>query len=283
VLSSRDETSKALQTHLEEKNKELRLKYGAPELAVAPIIEEFLNLSSLLAPYLIDDSAFVEDALARKWRILAEGTQGTMLDIDHGTYPYVTSTNTTAPAALVSLGVGPKEVESVVGVAKSFTSRVGEGPFPSELFGEKAVRLRGTGDQQWDEFGVTTGRPRRVGWLDMKVLRYAARVNGLDYLALTKMDILSGLEEIPVCVDYEIDGRRVEGLPSEASQLYRCKPIYETLPGWEADISDSRTPGDLPANARRYIEFIEDQIKVPVMLATVGPHREQNIWFSSEQ
>jgi len=205
-----------------------------------------------------------------------------MLDIDYGSYPYVTSTNTTAPAALVSLGVGAKEVESVVGVAKSFTSRVGEGPFPSEVFEDQAQRLRGTGDQQWDEFGVTTGRPRRVGWLDLMVLRYAARINGLDYLALTKLDILSGLEEIPVCVGYEIEGAQVAGFPSESSELYQCKPIYEILEGWEEDITAARTPGDLPANARRYVAFIEDQIKVPVMLAAVGPHREQNVWFIRE-
>ena len=279
ILSSSDETRNALEAHLEEKNNELRVRYGAAELEIAPIIEQFLGISSKVAPFLVDDSQFIEDALARDLKILAEGTQGMMLDIDHGSYPYVTSTNTIAPAALIGLGLGPKEVESVIGVAKSFTTRVGEGPFPTELSGDSALRLRGTGDNQWDEFGVTTGRPRRVGWLDLNVLRYASRVNGLDYLALTKLDILSGLEEIPVCIGYEMNGEQVKGFPSDSSLLYQCTPVYETLSGWLADISGARKADDLPVNARRYVEFIEEQVKVPVMVATVGPHREQTIWF----
>jgi adenylosuccinate synthase len=279
MFSSPAETQKVLETHLKEKNIELRLRYNAPELEVESIVEDFLALSSRLAPFLVEDSHFVVDALTRNCKILAEGTQGIMLDLDHGSYPYVTSSNTTAPAALVSLGIGPKEVESVIGVAKSFTTRVGEGPLPTELFGESALRLRGTGNNQWDEFGVTTGRPRRVGWLDLKVLEYATRVNGLDYLALTKLDILSGLEEIPVCVAYEMNGERLKGFPAESSLLQQCKPIYEILSGWESDITNTKKPEDLPKNARRFVEFVEDQIKVPVMAATVGPHREQTIWF----
>jgi adenylosuccinate synthase len=279
ILSSPRKTEEALENHLLEKNEELRLQYGAPELDVASIVEDFISFSPRIAPFLVDDSAFMADLLARKRTILAEGTQGMMLDLDHGSYPFVTSANTTAPAALVSLGLGPKEVESVIGVAKSFTSRVGEGPFPTELSGEAALRLRGTGSNQWDEFGVTTGRPRRVGWLDLEILKYAARINGLDYLALTKLDILSGLEEIPVCVAYEMNGKPGKGVPSEPSLLYQCKPLYEVLPGWDGDISAVRKPSDLPQNARRYVEFVEEQIKVPVMLATVGPHREQNIWL----
>jgi adenylosuccinate synthase len=279
ILASPRKTEEALESHLIEKNEELRLKYGAPELDVASIVADYLSFSPRIAPFLVDDSDFIADVLAQKRTILAEGTQGMMLDLDHGSYPFVTSANTTAPAALVSLGLGPKEVESVIGVAKSFTSRVGEGPFPTELSGALALRLRGTGRNQWDEFGVTTGRARRVGWLDLEILRYAARVNGLDYLALTKLDILSGLEEIPVCVAYEINGEQIRGVPSEPLLLYQCKPVYKVLPGWSTDITGVRKPSDLPQNARRYVEFVEDQTKIPVMLATVGPHREQNVWF----
>ncbi len=279
ILSSLDKTKEALESHLLEKNEELRLKYGAPQLDVAAIVADFLSFAPRIAPYLVDDSDFMADVLAHKRTILAEGTQGMMLDLDHGSYPFVTSANTTAPAALVSLGLGPKEVDSVIGVAKSFTSRVGEGPFPTELSGAAALRLRGTGSNQWDEFGVTTGRARRVGWLDLEILRYAARVNGLDYLALTKLDILSGLEEIPVCIAYEMNGEQIKGVPAEPALLYQCKPVYEILPGWDEEISGVRKPGDLPQNARRYVEFVADQTKVPVMLVTVGPHREQNIWF----
>ena len=209
--------------------------------------------------------------------MLAEGAQGTLLDLDHGTYPYVTSSSPTAGGAMTGLGVGPRAVDRVVGVAKAFTTRVGGGPFPTELDGALAARLRGTGENPWDEYGTTTGRPRRVGWLDLPILRHARRINSLSDLVLTKLDILSGLAEIPVCVAYELDGRRVESFPTDLSVLARCRPVYETLPGWSEDITGARHPADLPANARRYVDFVAEAAGVPVSYVSVGPGREQFI------
>ncbi|MCA9874820.1 MAG: adenylosuccinate synthetase, partial [Anaerolineales bacterium] len=196
-------------------------------------------------------------------------------DIDHGTYPFVTSSSPTVGGALTGLGVGPKVVDRVIGVTKAFTSRVGSGPFPCQLGGEQALRLRGTGSNPWDEYGTTTGRPRRVGWLDLVMLRHAARINSLTELALTKLDILSGLEEIPVCVAYEQRSERTDHFPTGLETLAECTPIYETLPGWQEDISGARTWSDLPRNAQAYIEFIAEATCTPISYASVGPGRAQ--------
>jgi adenylosuccinate synthase len=200
-----------------------------------------------------------------------------LLDLDHGTYPFVTSSWPTSGGALIGLGVGPKVVRRVIGVAKAFTSRVGSGPFPSELAGSDALRLRGTGENPWDEYGTTTGRPRRVGWLDTVILRYAARINGLTELALTKLDILSGLIEIPVCVAYELDGQTIPHFQTSLDKLGRCRPVYETLPGWQEDITWARSLDDLPENARRYVSFVADKIGLPISIISVGPKRSQTI------
>ena len=267
----------ALAEHVAIKNDVLVKVYGEEPLDAAAIAADFAAHAARLAPHLVDGPLLLDEALARGETVLAEGAQGTLLDIDHGTYPYVTSSSPTAGGAITGLGVGPRAVDRVVGVAKAFTTRVGGGPFPTELDGALAARLRGTGENPWDEYGTTTGRPRRVGWLDLPILRHARRVNSLSDLVLTKLDILSGLAEIPVCVAYELDGRRVASFPTDLSVLARCRPVYETLPGWAEAITGARRPTDLPDNARRYVEFVTEAAGVPVSYISVGPGREQFI------
>ncbi len=267
----------ALAEHVAAKNEVLIKVYGQEPLDAAAITADFAAQAARLAPHLVDGPLLLDEALARGARVLAEGAQGTLLDLDHGTYPYVTSSSPTAGGAITGLGVGPRMVDRVIGVAKAFTTRVGGGPFPTELDGAAAARLRGTGEKPWDEFGTTTGRPRRVGWLDLPILRHARRVNSLSDLVLTKLDILSGLDEIPVCVAYALDGRRVDDFPTELSALARCRPVYETLPGWAEDVTSARRPADLPANARGYVDFVAAAAGVPVRFVSVGPGREQFI------
>ncbi len=267
----------AVVAHVQVKNQVLMGSYGEEPLDAAAVADEFAGYAQRLAPYLIDGVALVNEALERGETVLAEGAQGTLLDIDHGTYPFVTSSSPTAGGAMTGLGVGPRAVDRVYGVAKAFSSRVGSGPFPTELEGEAAARLRGTGANPWDEFGTTTGRPRRVGWLDLPILRHARRVNSLSDLVLTKLDILSGLAEIPVAVAYELDGHRLDAFTTNAATLVRCQPVYETLAGWAEDITGCRRPGDLPDAARRYVDFIAAAAGVPVSFVSVGPGREQFI------
>ena len=263
--------------HIERHNKTLTKIYGADPLDPTEVAAAFLEYAQRLAPYLADCDLLVDDALQGGHTVLAEGAQGTLLDIDHGTYPFVTSSSPTAGGALTGLGVGPKNVGRILGVAKAFTTRVGSGPFPTELHGEQAARLRGSGENPWDEFGTTTGRPRRVGWLDLVILHHARRINSLTEFVLTKLDILSGLEEIPVCTAYDLDGQKIQHIPADLATLARCRPIYEILPGWEQDIMSVRQLSGLPKNARRYIEFIVGQTGVPVSHISVGPGREQSI------
>lgn len=267
----------ALAEHVAIKNDVLVKVYGEEPLDAAAIAADFAAHAARLAPHLTDGPLLLDEALRRGQTVLAEGAQGTLLDIDHGTYPFVTSSSPTAGGAMTGLGVGPRAVDRVIGVAKAFTTRVGSGPFPTELDGAVAARLRGTGENPWDEYGTTTGRPRRVGWLDLPILRHARRVNSLSDLVLTKLDILSGLDEIPVCVGYELDGRRVDSFPTDLSVLARCRPIYEALPGWGEDVTAARAPSDLPDNARRYVAFVAEGAGVPVSYVSVGPGREQFI------
>jgi len=267
----------ALAEHVAGKNDVLVKVYGQEPLDAQAIAADFAAYAARLAPHLADGPLLLDEALRRGQTVLAEGAQGTLLDIDHGTYPFVTSSSPTAGGAMTGLGVGPLAVDRVIGVAKAFTTRVGGGPFPTELDGPAAARLRGTGENPWDEYGTTTGRPRRVGWLDLPILRHARRVNSLSDLVLTKLDILSGLAEIPVCVGYELDGGRVDSFPTDLSLLARCRPIYEALPGWGEDVTAARRPADLPDNARRYVAFVAEGAGVPVSYVSVGPGREQFI------
>lgn len=260
-------------------NRRLEKRYDAEPLPVDEVAASYCAYAQRLAPHLVDGSALVGEALEAGKRVLCEAAQGLLLDLDHGTYPYVTSSSTTAGGALTGLGFGARYVDRVIGVAKAFTTRVGAGPFPTEQSGEIADRLRGTGENPWDEYGATTGRPRRCGWLDLVILRYAARINGLSELALTKLDILSGLEQLKVAVAYERDGERIGYFPAEfgVDRLAECEPVYETLSGWSEDITAVRRREDLPPAAQRYVASVEEHVGVPVTFISIGPKREQAI------
>ncbi|MDO5034421.1 MAG: adenylosuccinate synthase [Actinomycetaceae bacterium] len=237
------------------------------------VTNELLSYAERVRPMVVDASLLVNDALDEGKTVLFEAGQATMLDIDHGTYPFVTSSNATAGGACTGAGVGPTRIDAVVGVTKAYTTRVGEGPFPTELFGEEGDELRERGG----EFGVTTGRPRRTGWFDAVVGRYASRVNGLTDLVVTKLDVLTGYEQIPICVAYDVDGVRVDEMPMNQSDFHHAKPIYEYMPGWTEDITKVRKFEDLPVNAQRYIERIEEISKVRVSVIGVGAGREAAI------
>jgi adenylosuccinate synthase len=261
--------------HVLEANRSLHALYAAEPLDPDAVAAQFAAHARRIRPYIADVSVFLQEALADGKRVLGEGAQGTLLDLDHGTYPYVTSSHPIAPGALLGLGLGFAAVGEVIGVTKAFQTRVGEGGFPTEQEGETAERLRGTGENPWDEFGTTTGRPRRVGWLDLVLLRYAVRVNGLTRLALTKLDILSGLGPLKICVAYEGGGRTHRELPLGLRGLEDFKPVYQELRGWDEDLRGARDWAGLPQAARDYIHLIEEQAGVSVGWVSVGPERGQ--------
>ncbi len=244
-----------------------------PELDVQKLVEEFSAMGERLRPYVGDASLYLAGQIQRGARILFEGAQGTLLDVDHGTYPFVTSSNCVAGNAAVGSGLGPTTIDKVMGISKAYTTRVGGGPFPTELTDETGERLRKVGD----EFGATTGRPRRCGWLDGVVLRYAVRVNGLWGIALTKMDVLSGLKTLNICNAYELDGQRITELPGDYEDLARVKPLYETLPGWDDKLAGVRTFDELPENAKRYVRRVEEISGVPVTCISVGADRGETV------
>lgn len=259
---------------IEATNETLR-QQGKKALDAREEAMRYLEAAAFLRGYIQDASIFLHEALKAGARVVCEGAQGTLLDIDHGSYPFVTSSSPTAGGALTGLGVGPLTVDRVLGVAKAFSTRVGGGPMPTELEGELANRLRGSGENFWDEFGTTTGRPRRCGWLDGVMLRYAAQVNGFSELMLTKLDILSGFAELKLATAYEIDGVRSEHPPVTNEELERAAAIYETLPGWTEDISGCRTFAQLPAAAQQYIQRVAALCEVPINMVSVGPERDQ--------
>jgi len=261
---------------LEEKNKILPRIYNTLPMDADEIIEEYTGYADRLRAHVTDTSLLIWQALRESKQVLFEGAQGTLLDIDHGTYPFVTSSNPTAGGASVGSGIGPKAIDEVIGVAKAYISRVGTGPFPTELedeIGDKMIELGG-------EYGTVTGRRRRCGWLDLVALRYANRVNSLTSLFLTKMDILSAFDTIKVAVAYTSAGERHEHFPAQQSVLYHCEPEYHEFPGWGADITTVRSYGDLPTEARAYVEFIQETVEVPVRWISVGPERRQLIEIS---
>jgi adenylosuccinate synthase len=258
---------------LKDKNQVLVKVFNRKGLEVDEILKEYLEYAEILRPYVTDTSLLLNQALERGDNILLEGSQGTLLDVDHGTYPFVTSSNPTAGGASTGSGIGPTKISRVIGIVKAYTTRVGSGPFPTELFDEDGEKLRSIGG----EVGVTTGRARRCGWYDAPIARYAVRINGLTDFFLTKLDVLTRWEKIPVCVAYEIDGRRVEELPASQSDFHHAKPIYEYLPGWSEDISKARKLSDLPINAQGYIKFLEEISGAPMSAIGVGPGRDETI------
>jgi adenylosuccinate synthase len=256
---------------LEEKNKVLPRLYNTLPMDRDEIVVEYLGYGDRLRPHVTDTSLLLNEAIGRGQSVLFEGAQGTLLDVDHGTYPFVTSSNPTAGGALVGSGVGPKSIDDVIGVAKAYISRVGTGPFPTELDDEDGDRMIELGG----EYGTVTGRRRRCGWLDLVALRYAVRVNGLTRLFLTKLDILSAFETVKIANAYVADGERHNELPQQQSVLYHCEPEYEELPGWGEDIRDVRSYDQLPKEARAYIEHIQEVAGVEVSWVSVGPERSQ--------
>ena len=252
------------ETALAEKNRLLDEPLEAGDLA-----DRMEECAARLRPYIADTSLLVERALKAGQKVLLEGAQGTLLDLDHGTYPFVTSSNPVAGAAATGIGIGPTRIESVLGVAKAYVTRVGEGPFPTEIEGPDQARVRELGE----EYGTTTGRERRCGWLDLVGLRFAARVNGMTSLALTKLDVLSTFAEIPVCVRYKLpDGTETDEFPAHQSDFHHAQPVYETLPGWQEPLD-----GSLPPAAQRYVEFVEDGLELDVIMVGTGADRESVI------
>lgn len=272
-LMDADILRKQLNWTINYKNAVLEKLYSIPPLDPATVIEQYLAYAERLRPHVVDCSLKIYDAIQQRRNILFEGAQGTLLDLDHGTYPYVTSSNPVAGGACVGAGVGPTMIDRVIGVAKAYTTRVGEGPFPTELHGELGQLLCDRGA----EFGTTTGRRRRCGWFDAVIGRYAVRINGMDCLAITKLDILDTLEELKVCVAYEINGQRCEDFPSNARRFAQCKPIYKTLPGWQQSTVHCRALEDLPKQALAYLKFLAELMEVPIALVSLGASRDQTI------
>ncbi|MEY2965338.1 MAG: adenylosuccinate synthase [Candidatus Nanopelagicales bacterium] len=255
------------------KNQVLVKVFNRRELEVDAITEELLQYAEPLRPHVADTALVLNDALDDGKIVLLEGGQGTLLDVDHGTYPFVTSSNPTAGGACTGSGIGPTRVTRVIGILKAYTTRVGSGPFPTELHDEWGERLRSVGG----EVGVTTGRQRRCGWFDAPIARYATRVNGLTDIFLTKLDVLTGIERIPVCVAYEIEGQRIDEIPMTQTDFHHAKPIYEAMPGWTEDISSARSIEDLPANAQAYVRYLEELSGAPISAIGVGQDRDATI------
>jgi adenylosuccinate synthase len=258
---------------LAQKNHLLVKVYNRRAISVDEVVEELLGHAERLRPFVADTALVLGDALERGEVVLLEGGQATMLDVDHGTYPFVTSSSATAGGACTGAGIPPREVSRVIGIAKAYITRVGEGPFPTELLDQDGETLRRVGH----EYGTTTGRPRRCGWFDVPITRFANRVNGITDLVLTKLDVLTGWERIPVCVGYEIDGKRTDELPMTQTEFHHAVPVYEFLPGWTEDITTARALSDLPANAQSYVAFLEERSGVRISAIGVGPERDATV------
>ncbi|ALX49556.1 adenylosuccinate synthase [Lentibacillus amyloliquefaciens] len=270
-LLDKDTFRSKLEQNLKEKNRLLEKVYEVDPIQVEDILEEYYEYGQQMAQYVCDTSVVLNDALDDGRRVLFEGAQGVMLDIDQGTYPFVTSSNPIAGGVTIGSGVGPTKINHVVGVSKAYTTRVGDGPFPTELHDEVGDRIRETGN----EYGTTTGRPRRVGWFDSVVVRHAQRVSGITDLTINSLDVLTGLETLKICVAYKYKGERIHEFPASLANLAECEPVYEEMPGWDEDITDVRSIHDLPENARHYLERISQLTEIPLSIFSVGPDRKQ--------
>ena len=268
-----DRFAENVRTVLEEKNFMLKNYFNAETLDADEVINKYLKLAEILKPYITDTSASVSDGMKAGKKVLFEGAQGTHLDIDHGTYPYVTSSNCVSGNACCGAGVGPKDINGVIGIVKAYTTRVGAGPFPTELFDDVGDFIQKKGA----EFGATTGRRRRCGWLDMIILNNAVRLNGLTGIVITKMDVLGEVETLKICTGYEYNGEIMDTVPADLDILAACKPVYEDHPGWTEDISKITSYDNLPENAKKYLKRIEELTGVPVIIVSVGPDRDETI------
>ncbi len=247
--------------------------YGQPPVDMERVYDEYLKYGELLKPHIVDTSLYLDNEMRKGAKILFEGAQGAMLDVDHGTYPFVTSSNTVVGSVATGAGISVKVRETVIGVAKAYTTRVGGGPFPTELFDDDGQYIRDAGN----EYGSTTGRPRRCAWFDAMVVNYAARLNRFDGLALTKIDVLTGLPRIKICVGYRMNGEIIDHLTPEIDLLERVEPVYEELDGWSEDITTAKEFSDLTKQARRYIRRIEELTGIPIVMVSVGPERNSTI------
>jgi adenylosuccinate synthase len=272
-LLDRDVLARKITANLEEKNQILTKVYGGTTIDVDRMIAEYQEFDKQIDPFVTDTALYLNRALADGLRIIAEGAQGALLDVDHGTYPYVTSSNPTSGGACTGLGIPPTAVDDIAGVVKAYCTRVGNGPFPTELNDATGERLRALGH----EFGSTTGRPRRCGWFDAVALKYSAMINGITRIAVTKLDVLDTFDEIRVCVAYEVKGRRLKSFPTDLTTLEQVTPIYESFPGWRTSLAQVKTYGDLPAAARAYLDALARLTGTAVWLVSVGPRRDQTI------
>jgi len=268
-----DTLEEKIKSNLKEKNFYLTEFMGAEPLEFQPILDQYLSMAETLRPYIQDVSLEIDQSIRSNKKVLFEGAQGTHLDIDFGTYPFVTSSNPLSGAACAGAGVGPDKLDHIIGIVKAYTTRVGAGPFTTELLDDTGDYIQAKGA----EFGATTGRRRRCGWLDLVMLRDSIRLNGLTSLSITKLDVLTGLEALKICVGYELDGKRIEARPASLKKLARCNPIYEEMPGWNEDITTARALDQLPTRARDYLNRIEQITELPLSIISVGAMRDQTI------
>ncbi len=262
-----------IKINIEEKNNLLRKVYNHDEINLEEIIKEYIEFDKIIDQYITDVPLYLNNAINEGKSILLEGAQGTLLDVDHGTYPFVTSSNPTSGGACTGTGIPPTKIDSVIGIVKAYTTRVGLGPFPTELSDDIGSKLREVGA----EFGATTGRPRRCGWYDAFMLNYSRMINGIERAAITKLDVLSNLDEIKVCVAYELNGKKLKSYPTDVNQMMLVEPVYETLPSWKSDISKVKFYDDLPSEAKDYLSFISQQSGFEICFISVGPQRQQTI------
>jgi adenylosuccinate synthase len=266
-----------IRTNLEEKNFYLTNLLGAEPVEFQVVYDQYLEMAESLKPFIKNVSILVDQVIKENGKILFEGAQGTHLDIDHGTYPFVTSSNPVSGSVCAGVGVGPDKLHHILGIVKAYTTRVGSGPFPTELLDETGNYIQEKGA----EFGATTGRRRRCGWLDLVMMKDSIRYNGLTSLSMTKLDVLTGLDTVKACVSYDIDGEKIDYIPASLKDLARCKPVYEEFPGWKEDISSARSIEDLPEQARNYLKRLEEIMEVPFSIISVGPMRDQTIEISN--
>ncbi len=273
-LLNRKVLEEKIRENLKEKNNLLKKVYEHEELDVEEIIKQYVEFDKAIDKYIKDVPAYLNSAISEGKSILLEGAQGALLDVDHGTYPYVTSSSPTSGGACIGTGIPPNKIDSVVGIVKAYTTRVGYGPFPTELLDDEGEKLRKIGV----EYGATTGRPRRCGWFDAFLVNYSAMINGIDSVAVTKLDVLSNFQNIKVCTGYELDGKQLKSFPTDVERLSKVNPIYETLKGWNEDISECHSYSELPGATKDYLKFIEEKSGISIKIVSIGPKRQQTFY-----